>query len=194
MGEIDTKPMESVKVAVSLFHERETATLKETRSSARLSKELSRYKIQLEAKDSERLELLRKLDCYHDTVDHLTSMLQQLKSTHEVELLSIRAELLALKDENRKAIGRADSERGRAEEMEKELESAKCEVGEVRGRADAAEMELRKLREKKQRRKAALAALREESLSFKKFRMSYNISKSADHPCQPLGKLLNLSY
>ncbi|CAN1151952.1 hypothetical protein LINPERPRIM_LOCUS28626 [Linum perenne] len=214
MGEIDTsRPIESVKLAVSLLQDRHKSDHHNSASSEKgttkgLLKELASYKIQLQAKDYEQLVLLRKLD----------QLSYELKST-QGEMLNVQAELLALKDENREVLARADSERRRVEELErvrfeleKELGSAMCKVGEMRGKAEQAatradvadrgkveaEMELKRLREKKQKRKSALVALREESSTLPgKLLISDTVlpsySKSVES-YQPLGKLLNFTY
>ncbi|XP_048228521.1 protein WEAK CHLOROPLAST MOVEMENT UNDER BLUE LIGHT-like 1 isoform X2 [Ricinus communis] len=90
--------------------------------------------------------------------------------------------------------------------LKKELETAIAKVAEFRTRAEQAvtraeaaeraklslEDQLRKWREQKQRRKAALAALREESLSREFCSSSYDNNTPRNH--QPLGKVLNIKF
>ncbi|CAN0870989.1 hypothetical protein LINGRAHAP2_LOCUS9716 [Linum grandiflorum] len=205
MGEIDTKPIEPVQVALTLFEEKgdnqkkfatTTTTssfntnptaaeevVKEKDTKEELLNELANYKIQLEAKDSEQMQLLYQLDCYHNSVEQLTFQLQNSESEkefyilqhqeatlrlndleaklkelseqatevaklreqlsnvlHELkctqgEMLSIQAEHVTLKDEKARAIARAlasesiaTSEKGRAEELIKQVGNAQVEM------------------------------------------------------------------
>jgi chromosome segregation ATPase len=90
------------------------------------------------------------------------------------------------------------------ETLKKELDAATAKIGEFRNRAEQAisraelaekakaaiEEKLRKWQEQKQRRKAALAALREES-ARKEFDPQYDKPPTTS---QPLGKVLNMKF
>ncbi|CAI0560436.1 unnamed protein product [Linum tenue] len=106
MGEIDTKPIKSVQVALTLFEEKGDnqkkfaptwsmnssthSTLDQAVEKAKdmdgLSKELSNCKLQLEAKDSEQLQLLRRVEHYQSTVEQLTSLLKDSESEKEFHI------------------------------------------------------------------------------------------------------------
>ncbi|CAN1137947.1 hypothetical protein LINPERHAP2_LOCUS10384 [Linum perenne] len=387
MGEIDTKPIDSVQVALTLFEEKgdnqkkfaptssfnanpaiDEAMVKE-KDTEELLKELVTYKIQIEAKDSEQMQLMHKLDYYQNSVEQLTLQLQDSESEkdfyivqhqeatlrlnelelkeeelieqaveagklkeqlcnvlHELglvqgEMLSVKAEHATLKDEKVRALARAlasesvaNLERGRSEELmkqvgdaqvemallkseliktrsklaanevaqarakkltnyrpltpnphddqhniiqgedvggkimipladyealverasassnkinmwkdydqsasefkielanlKKELEGAMSKIGDMRTRAEQAvtranaaergraevEDELRKLKERKEKRKVALLALREQSLSSKFSVLPADYDAKSVEPFQPLGKILNLTY
>ncbi|XP_030531779.1 protein WEAK CHLOROPLAST MOVEMENT UNDER BLUE LIGHT 1-like [Rhodamnia argentea] len=86
MGEIDTKPIEPVQVALSLFGEKgdhrkhrsagsDTETDKEELQG--LHKELANYKVQIEAKESAYMQALLKLQQYSERVDELSSQLMK---------------------------------------------------------------------------------------------------------------------
>ncbi|XP_073290621.1 uncharacterized protein [Primulina huaijiensis] len=99
---------------------------------------------------------------------------------------------------------------GELENVRKELEIAISKVGEFRNRAEQAitraeaaerakatlELQMKKIKEHKERRKAALSALREESVS-REFSSSNRSSTNYDHSAknyQPLGKVLNMKF
>ncbi|OMO49725.1 hypothetical protein COLO4_38427 [Corchorus olitorius] len=86
MGEIDTKPIESVQVALSLFGER-SEQLKHRSSSSDsdgekekdtegLVKELANYRLQLEAKDSAYMQALLQLEHYKKTTEEISVLLK----------------------------------------------------------------------------------------------------------------------
>ncbi|OMO94929.1 hypothetical protein CCACVL1_05688 [Corchorus capsularis] len=87
MGEIDTKPIESVQVALSLFGER-SEQLKHRSSSSDLDgekekdteglvKELANYRLQLEAKDSAYMQALLQLEHYKKTTEEISVLLKK---------------------------------------------------------------------------------------------------------------------
>ncbi|CAA2957020.1 Hypothetical predicted protein [Olea europaea subsp. europaea] len=81
MGEIDTKPIESVQVAISLFGERKDDSPTkneelEEREVESLLKDLAIVKVQLEAKDLAYKQALLKLDHYQKTQDELSTLLE----------------------------------------------------------------------------------------------------------------------
>ncbi|XP_073059216.1 uncharacterized protein [Primulina eburnea] len=99
---------------------------------------------------------------------------------------------------------------GELENLKKELEIAISKIGEFRNRAEQAitraetaerakatlELQMKKIKEHKERRKAALSALREESVS-REFSSSSRSSTNYDHSAknyQPLGKVLNMKF
>jgi hypothetical protein len=91
------------------------------------------------------------------------------------------------------------------ESLKKELESATVRIGELRTRAEQAasraeaaetakyalEELIRKWKRQKEKRNAALATLREESVSREKHSFTYD---DAPKPYQPLGKVLNMKF
>ncbi|CAI9773719.1 unnamed protein product [Fraxinus pennsylvanica] len=84
MGEIDTKPIESVQVAISLFDERKDSPTKsdelEERDVESLLKDLASVKVQLEVKDLAYKQALLKLDRYQKTQDELSTLLKHADS------------------------------------------------------------------------------------------------------------------
>ncbi|KAI5330134.1 hypothetical protein L3X38_029532 [Prunus dulcis] len=87
MGEIDTKPIESVQAALSLFEEktdhrktRPTGGTDEESDKERelegVLKDLANYKVQLEAKDAAYMQVLLKLQHHQYTADELSILLQ----------------------------------------------------------------------------------------------------------------------
>ncbi|KAL0442194.1 UNVERIFIED_CONTAM: hypothetical protein Sradi_0158300 [Sesamum radiatum] len=91
MGEIDTKPIESVQTALSFFGHRndqqKTSTptkddqeLEKERELESLEKELANIKLQLEAKDSAYKQALLKLDHHQKTADELSILLRKSDS------------------------------------------------------------------------------------------------------------------
>ncbi|PKI72152.1 hypothetical protein CRG98_007471 [Punica granatum] len=96
MGEIDTKPIESVQAALSLFGEKGDQKKYRTSSSEGesekdelqvLQKELANYKVQLEAKDSAHMQVLLKLNQYEERTNELSLMLMksELERDHHIE-------------------------------------------------------------------------------------------------------------
>ncbi|KAH0975759.1 hypothetical protein GBA52_017658 [Prunus armeniaca] len=89
MGEIDTKPIESVQAALSLFEEktdhrktRPTGTDEESEKERELEgvlKDLANYKVQLEAKDAAYMQVLLKLQHHQYTADELSILLQNIE-------------------------------------------------------------------------------------------------------------------
>ncbi|KAL6281373.1 hypothetical protein ACE6H2_018254 [Prunus campanulata] len=89
MGEIDTKPIESVQAALSLFEEktdhrktRPIGTHEESEKERELEgvlKDLANYKVQLEAKDAAYMQVLLKLQHHQYTADELSILLQNIE-------------------------------------------------------------------------------------------------------------------
>ncbi|XP_022889820.1 putative WEB family protein At4g17210 isoform X2 [Olea europaea var. sylvestris] len=85
MGEIDTKPIESVQVAISLFDERKDSPTKndeieKEREVESLLKDLASVKVQLEVKDLAYKQAILKLDRYQKTQDELSTLLKNADS------------------------------------------------------------------------------------------------------------------
>ncbi|CAI9767282.1 unnamed protein product [Fraxinus pennsylvanica] len=88
MGEIDTKPIESVRVAISLFGESKDSPtakkndqeLEKEREVESLLKEYASVKVQLEAKDLAYKQALLKLDHYQKTQHELSTLLKNSDS------------------------------------------------------------------------------------------------------------------
>ncbi|KAK1273033.1 hypothetical protein QJS04_geneDACA007933 [Acorus gramineus] len=84
MGEIDTKPIESVQAALSLFGEKydqkkyKLANSEETEKEKELDilqKDLANYKVQCEIKESTHKQALLELDVCHKTIEDISSQL-----------------------------------------------------------------------------------------------------------------------
>ncbi|PQQ20482.1 protein WEAK CHLOROPLAST MOVEMENT UNDER BLUE LIGHT 1 [Prunus yedoensis var. nudiflora] len=124
MGEIDTKPIESVQAALSLFEEktdhrktRPTGTHEESEKERELEgvlKDLANYKVQLEAKDAAYMQVLLKLQHHQYTADELSILLQNIEverdryieeskeartQVHQLESKATQAELLSMETE-----------------------------------------------------------------------------------------------
>ncbi|KAK8686208.1 hypothetical protein V6N13_125235 [Hibiscus sabdariffa] len=86
MGEIDTKPIEPVQVAISLFGEKSNHLMHRSSGSDSgvekeegvegLEKGLANYRLQMEAKDSAYMEVLRQLEHYKKTTQELSVLLK----------------------------------------------------------------------------------------------------------------------
>jgi len=93
MGEIDTKPIESVQAALSLFEDkadhrksRPAGTDKESdkeREIEGILKDLANYKVQLEAKDAAYMQALLKLQHHQYTADELSTLLQSIETERD---------------------------------------------------------------------------------------------------------------
>ncbi|KAM5570829.1 protein WEAK CHLOROPLAST MOVEMENT UNDER BLUE LIGHT-like 3 [Rosa sericea] len=89
MGEVDTKPIESVQAALSLFEDkadhrksRPTGTHMESEKEREIEgilKDLANYKVQLEAKDAAYMQALLKLQHNQYTADELSTLLQSIE-------------------------------------------------------------------------------------------------------------------
>ncbi|MCD7468190.1 hypothetical protein HAX54_006165 [Datura stramonium] len=104
MGEIDTKSIESVQAALSLFGEKSCDHKKKYRSSSTscindmdkekdtesVFKYLANLKIQLEAKDSAHKHALLKLDQHENTVDELCTLLMSSELEKEIYMIECR--------------------------------------------------------------------------------------------------------
>ncbi|GMI78207.1 WEAK CHLOROPLAST MOVEMENT UNDER BLUE LIGHT 1 [Hibiscus trionum] len=86
MGEVDTKPIEPVQVAISLFGEKSNQSRPRSTGSDSdtekengvegLEKGLANYRLQMEAKDSAYMEVLRQLEHYKKTAHELSVLLK----------------------------------------------------------------------------------------------------------------------
>ncbi|XP_059306690.1 WEB family protein At1g12150-like [Lycium ferocissimum] len=104
MGEIDTKSIESVQAALSLFGEKSSDVKKKYRSTSCINMEmekekdigsvlkyLANLKIELEAKDSAHKQALLKLDHNENTVDELYTLLMSSELEKEIYTIECRA-------------------------------------------------------------------------------------------------------
>ncbi|XWS47977.1 hypothetical protein CRYUN_Cryun13aG0031900 [Craigia yunnanensis] len=86
MGEIDSKPIEPVQVALSLFGEKgdqlkhrsssSDSDVEKERDIQCLEKELANYRLQLEAKDSAYMQALLQLEHYKKTTENFSILLK----------------------------------------------------------------------------------------------------------------------
>ncbi|XP_004301132.1 PREDICTED: protein WEAK CHLOROPLAST MOVEMENT UNDER BLUE LIGHT 1-like [Fragaria vesca subsp. vesca] len=91
MGEIDTKPIESVQAALSLFedkadHRRPHPTGTDSEKEREIEgilKDLANYKVQLEAKDAAYMQALLKLQHHQYTADELSTLLQSIETERD---------------------------------------------------------------------------------------------------------------
>nr|XP_016502575.1 PREDICTED: WEB family protein At1g12150-like [Nicotiana tabacum] len=101
MGEIDTKSIESVQAALSLFGEKSSDKKKNRFSSCinemekekdigSVLKDLANLKIQVEAKDSAHKQALVKLDHHENTADELCSLLMSSELEKEIYMIECR--------------------------------------------------------------------------------------------------------
>ncbi|KAJ8536288.1 hypothetical protein K7X08_034689 [Anisodus acutangulus] len=101
MGEIDTKSIESVQAALSLFEEkcdhkkkfRSTSCfndMEKEKDIGSVLKYLSNLKIQLETKDSAHKQALLKLDHHENTVDELCTLLMSSELEKEIYMIECR--------------------------------------------------------------------------------------------------------
>ncbi|PHT47699.1 hypothetical protein CQW23_11907 [Capsicum baccatum] len=102
MGEIDTKSIESVQAALSLFGEKSRDHKKKYKSTSCINdtekeedirsvlKYLANLKIQLEAKDSAHKQALLKLDHHENTVDELCTLLMSSELEKEIYMIECR--------------------------------------------------------------------------------------------------------
>ncbi|TMW93312.1 hypothetical protein EJD97_011891 [Solanum chilense] len=102
MGEIDTKSIESVQAALSLFGEKSCDHKKKYRSTSCINemenekdtesvlKYLANLKIQLEAKDSAHKQALLKLDHHENTVDELCTLLMSSELEKEIYMIECK--------------------------------------------------------------------------------------------------------
>ncbi|KAF5477087.1 hypothetical protein F2P56_003765 [Juglans regia] len=94
MGEIDTKPIEPVQVALSLFGEKSDQRKSWCTSSDRecenkkeheeLLKDLANYKVQLEAKDTAYKQALLKLEQHQKSADELSIVLKNTEIERDI--------------------------------------------------------------------------------------------------------------
>ncbi|XP_009795912.1 WEB family protein At5g55860-like isoform X1 [Nicotiana sylvestris] len=101
MGEIDTKSIESVQAALSLFGEKSSDKKKNRFTSCinemekekdigSVLKDLANLKIQVEAKDSAHKQALVKLDHHENTADELCSLLMSSELEKEIYMIECR--------------------------------------------------------------------------------------------------------
>uniref|UniRef100_A0A2N9ED74 WEB family protein n=1 Tax=Fagus sylvatica TaxID=28930 RepID=A0A2N9ED74_FAGSY len=96
MGEVDTKPIEPVQVALSLFGEkgdqrksRPTSSDRESENEKEvedLSKDLANYKVQLDAKDATYKQALLKLEHYQKTADEFSNLLKNSEIDRDLSI------------------------------------------------------------------------------------------------------------
>ncbi|KAJ9163571.1 hypothetical protein P3X46_023222 [Hevea brasiliensis] len=146
MGEIDTKPIEPVQVALTMFGEKSEQRkhrpgsgcsgdeMDKEKDFEGLRKDLANYKVQLEAKDAAYLQLLHKLEHYQKTADELSTQLKNSEVERDVCL-----------EERREARFRIDELEAKIKEMgDQLLESGKIkeQLSHVLGELKAAQGEL----------------------------------------------------
>ncbi|OVA13391.1 WEB family [Macleaya cordata] len=101
MGEVDTKPIESVQAALSLFGEKNDPRKYRSTSSEGIQdseekdldlllKDLANYKVQVEVKESAYKQALLKLDIYQQVVDELSTKLKTSEARREKHLEECR--------------------------------------------------------------------------------------------------------
>ncbi|XP_016505205.1 uncharacterized protein LOC107823128 [Nicotiana tabacum] len=101
MGEIDTKSIESVQAALSLFGEKSSDKKKNSFSSCinemekekdigSVLRDLANLKIQVEAKDSAHKQVLLKLDHHENTADEHCSLLMSSELEKEIYMIECR--------------------------------------------------------------------------------------------------------
>ncbi|XP_010258204.1 PREDICTED: protein WEAK CHLOROPLAST MOVEMENT UNDER BLUE LIGHT 1-like isoform X2 [Nelumbo nucifera] len=92
MGEIDTKPFESVQASLSLFEEKNNDHRKNVSTGSEVGKGkeldlmlkyLANYKVQLEVKESAYMQTLLKLELYQKTVDELSIQLKNSEADRD---------------------------------------------------------------------------------------------------------------
>ncbi|KAJ4824683.1 hypothetical protein Tsubulata_015027 [Turnera subulata] len=146
MGEIDTKPIEPVQVAITLFDEKGDQKKQRSSSSGSceetekekdvdvLLKELANNKVQLEAKDSACLQLLHNLANYQKEIEELSILLKECEAARDARI-----------EECREARSRIDELECKLKEMTDQLsETVKIreQLSHVLGELKAAQGEL----------------------------------------------------
>ncbi|EXC11011.1 hypothetical protein L484_015231 [Morus notabilis] len=110
MGEIDTKPIESVQSALSLFGEkgdqrknRSTGSDDEKeRELESVLKDLANYKVQLEAKEAAYMQAILKLEMSQKTIDELSTLMKNSeieREKYEKECIFARTRIEELESE-----------------------------------------------------------------------------------------------
>ncbi|KAF8378745.1 hypothetical protein HHK36_030094 [Tetracentron sinense] len=159
MGEIDTKSIESVQVALSLFGEKNDQKKYRSTGSDEFEKErvldlilkdVANYKVQLEVKESSYMQALLKLELCQKTVLEQSAQLKNSEAQREKYI-----------EECREARTRID----RLESVIKEISDQLLETGKARERLLHAENELKATQDKLLNMKAELAAAEESKLA-----------------------------
>ncbi|CAL1381535.1 unnamed protein product [Linum trigynum] len=183
MGEIDTKHIESVQVALTIFEEKgdnqkkfapTRSTINHTNSildqAAKegkdmngLSKELSNCKLQLEAKDSEQSQLLHRIEHYKNTVEQLTLVLQNCESDKEFHIQQHHEATLRLNELEPRARELGDQAVKLREQLSDVLHQLKCSQDEMLG----IQAELAALKDEKNKALARAEAMESMSNSNK---------------------------
>ncbi|KDP31298.1 hypothetical protein JCGZ_11674 [Jatropha curcas] len=153
MGEIDTKPIEPVQVAITLFgekseHRKHRPTSSSSSSSNSnsgdevdkekdiegLRKDLANYKVQLEAKDAAYLQLLHKLEHYQKTTEELSTQLKNTEIEKDLYLEDCKEANIRIDELEAKAKEMTDQilENGKSrEQLLHVLGELKCVQGEL---------------------------------------------------------------
>ncbi|KAK1306106.1 hypothetical protein QJS10_CPA10g02049 [Acorus calamus] len=117
MGEIDTKPIESVQAALSLFggkYDQRTYRLANSEETEKekeldiLQKDLANYKVQCEIKESAHKQALLELDVCHKTIEDISSQLifaEVDRGRYIVECREAHTRIAQLEAENKEISG-----------------------------------------------------------------------------------------
>ncbi|KAK4437018.1 hypothetical protein Salat_0035700 [Sesamum alatum] len=152
MGEIDTKPIESVQTALSFFghrnDQRKTSSptkddqeVEKEREVESLEKELANLKLQLEAKDSAYKQALLKLDHHHKTADELSILLRNSDSQKDYYIGECR-EANARLNELESALDQLARQLSESGKVKEQLSHVTNELESTRGRLLNMENEL----------------------------------------------------
>ncbi|XP_068654645.1 WEB family protein At5g55860-like isoform X2 [Aristolochia californica] len=143
MGEVDSKPFESVQAALSLFGQKtEQRKYRSTRNEEvekeieldLMQKELSGYKVQLEIKESAHMQALLELEVCSKKVDELSTRLNESENEREkyiVEYKKTKSRLDKLESENTHLLAQLfenDNARGSLQQTLNELKTAEEEL------------------------------------------------------------------
>ncbi|KAL5544555.1 hypothetical protein UlMin_008339 [Ulmus minor] len=99
MGEIDTKPIESVQTALCLFGEKGdqrknrlagSDDCEKERELKSVLKDLANYKVQLEAKEAAYMQVLLKLEHSRETVEELSTLLKSSETERDRYMNELR--------------------------------------------------------------------------------------------------------
>ncbi|KAL2462846.1 putative WEB family protein [Forsythia ovata] len=173
MGEIDTKPIESVQVAISFFGEGKCSPTKNDQESEKerevesLLKDLASVKVQLEVKDLAYKQAILKLDHYQKTQDELSTLLNNSDSV-KIKYINICKESNIRMNELESNIKEMSDKLLEFENVQKQLSHVKNECTTSQGQVLNMETELDVLRRAKveptMQVEAMETALREEKL------------------------------
>ncbi|XP_077211482.1 WEB family protein At1g12150-like isoform X2 [Tasmannia lanceolata] len=163
MGEIDTKPFESVQAALSLFGQKNDQRKYRSTSSEEMEKDkeldlmmkdLASYKVQLEIKESSNMQLLLKLEVYRKTIEELSTQVKKSEAEREKnieEYGEAKIRIDELEFDNKKVSAQLFETRKAEEELRHSLNELKATQEQLKTVLDAAE-------------ESKLAALREAEL------------------------------